>query len=317
MSPATVSAQPSARARFARIDGRRYSSSRSSASSTLSLQRQQQRVLARIDLVVVAVVRGHARTPVAHEPGFLELGEVRGNARLREAKHGRELGDGQLLAFEQGEQPHARRIGEQTQQGRSGGEIKHVSLYLDRKINASVTARGAKVNVRAVRGRPGRYAPRPSDAFHAIPFCAYLLASLSLIASIQRRARRRRRKLPISRSTRRRTRRTCRIARSKHRAAATANALPLIVFLHGDWQDGTDNESQLAGYGNGSMELIDRAIAGRRAAGLYRATDDGRLLAAATRRRGRARCARALADRCTSHRRSPAFPTAAPACGMR
>ncbi|HEV7489511.1 MAG TPA: hypothetical protein VGO25_01805 [Rhodanobacteraceae bacterium] len=38
--------------------------------------------------------------------------------------------------------------------------------------------------------------------------------------------------------------------------------LPLIVFLHGDWQDGTNNESQLAGYGNGSMELIDAAIDG-------------------------------------------------------
>ena len=36
--------------------------------------------------------------------------------------------------------------------------------------------------------------------------------------------------------------------------------LPLVIFLHGDWQDGTNNESQLGGYGNGSMELIDRAI---------------------------------------------------------
>jgi len=35
--------------------------------------------------------------------------------------------------------------------------------------------------------------------------------------------------------------------------------LPLVVFLHGDWQDGTDNESQLAGDGNGSFELVDAA----------------------------------------------------------
>lgn len=38
--------------------------------------------------------------------------------------------------------------------------------------------------------------------------------------------------------------------------------LPLVVFLHGDWQDGDDNDSQLAGYGNGSLELVDRAIEG-------------------------------------------------------
>jgi predicted peptidase len=38
--------------------------------------------------------------------------------------------------------------------------------------------------------------------------------------------------------------------------------LPLIVFLHGDWQDGTNNESQLVGYGNGSLELVDRALDG-------------------------------------------------------
>ncbi|MDR3386187.1 MAG: hypothetical protein P4L92_03975 [Rudaea sp.] len=36
--------------------------------------------------------------------------------------------------------------------------------------------------------------------------------------------------------------------------------LPLIVFLHGDWQDGTNNESQLVGYANGSLELVDAAI---------------------------------------------------------
>lgn len=36
--------------------------------------------------------------------------------------------------------------------------------------------------------------------------------------------------------------------------------LALVIFLHGDYQDGTDNQSQLGGYGNGSMKLIDQAI---------------------------------------------------------
>jgi predicted peptidase len=52
-----------------------------------------------------------------------------------------------------------------------------------------------------------------------------------------------------------------------YRAIVTAGRrdgelLPLIVFLHGDWQDGTDNESQLAGDGNGSFELVDTAREG-------------------------------------------------------
>lgn len=40
---------------------------------------------------------------------------------------------------------------------------------------------------------------------------------------------------------------------------ARGERVPLVVFLHGDWQDGEDNEAQLAGYGNGSMQLIDQA----------------------------------------------------------
>jgi len=52
-----------------------------------------------------------------------------------------------------------------------------------------------------------------------------------------------------------------------YRAIVTAGRehkerLPLVVFLHGAWQDGNDNESQLAGYGNGSLELVDSAQSG-------------------------------------------------------
>ena len=39
-----------------------------------------------------------------------------------------------------------------------------------------------------------------------------------------------------------------------------AERLPLIVFLHGSGQNGTDNASQLGGYGNGSLELVDAAL---------------------------------------------------------
>jgi len=54
-------------------------------------------------------------------------------------------------------------------------------------------------------------------------------------------------------------------SRVPYRAVVTAGRrdgekLPLVVFLHGDWQDGNNNEAQLAGYGNGSLELVDAAL---------------------------------------------------------
>ena len=60
---------------------------------------------------------------------------------------------------------------------------------------------------------------------------------------------------------------TADVAHVPYRAVVTdgrrdGEKLPLIVFLHGDWQDGTDNESQLAGRGNGSYELVDAAREG-------------------------------------------------------
>ena len=60
---------------------------------------------------------------------------------------------------------------------------------------------------------------------------------------------------------------TADVANIPYRAIVTpgredGERLPLIVFLHGDWQDGNDNQSQLAGYGNGSLELVDAAIHG-------------------------------------------------------
>ena len=55
------------------------------------------------------------------------------------------------------------------------------------------------------------------------------------------------------------------VSRVPYRAIVTPGRennelMPLIVFLHGDWQDGSDNASQLAGYGNGSLKLVDAAF---------------------------------------------------------
>ena len=45
------------------------------------------------------------------------------------------------------------------------------------------------------------------------------------------------------------------------RAIAPGQTLPLVVFLHGSDQAGTDNEQQIDGDANGALELLDNAIA--------------------------------------------------------
>ncbi len=45
--------------------------------------------------------------------------------------------------------------------------------------------------------------------------------------------------------------------------ARPGERLPLIVFLHGSGQDGTDNDAQIAYGGNGALELLDDAISRR------------------------------------------------------
>ena len=83
-----------------------------------------QRALRRVERgVVEAVVGRHAGAAVAHQPGFLELGQVRRHARLGQAGDGRQLGHGQLLALEQRQQAHAGGVGEHLQPGRPAFQI--------------------------------------------------------------------------------------------------------------------------------------------------------------------------------------------------
>ena len=78
---------------------------------------------------VETVIRRYAGATITHQPGFLELGEVRGNAWLRETQHRRQLRDGQLLAPQHRQEPHPRGVGQHAQQRGGGNQIKH-SIFI-------------------------------------------------------------------------------------------------------------------------------------------------------------------------------------------
>lgn len=80
-------------------------------------QRRVQRIL------FEAVVGGDAGPAVAHQPDLLQPRQVGGDPRLGQAGHGRQLGDGQLLALKQGEQAHARGVGQDLEPHRPGFQI--------------------------------------------------------------------------------------------------------------------------------------------------------------------------------------------------
>ena len=77
--------------------------------------------------LVEAIVGLHARSPVSHELQLAQASEVRGHARLRQKRDGRELGDGQFLAFQQRQQTDPCRLGENLE-GR-GCVLKIDGLY--------------------------------------------------------------------------------------------------------------------------------------------------------------------------------------------
>jgi len=97
-------------------------------------QGSEQALHARIELCVGAVISGHASPAVADKPGFLQLGQVRGHAGLGQVQDGGELGHGQFLALEQGQQADAGGVGKQAQHAGGGGEIQGLSFHRDIKM---------------------------------------------------------------------------------------------------------------------------------------------------------------------------------------
>ena len=92
--------------------------------------RHPQRALCRIQHgFIEAVIRGNAGAPIAYQPGFLQLGQVGGHARLRQLRDRGQLGDRQFLGFEQAEQAHARCVGEHPEPARPAFQI-HGYLHI-------------------------------------------------------------------------------------------------------------------------------------------------------------------------------------------
>ena len=78
--------------------------------------------------IVEAVVGRDAGAPVADEAGFFQLGEVRRDPRLGKPGDGRQLRNGQFLAFQQGQQAHAGGIGKGFE---DAGPALQIHGYLD------------------------------------------------------------------------------------------------------------------------------------------------------------------------------------------
>lgn len=93
-------------------------------------QCQPQGALRRVQRhLIETVVSRHAGAAVAHQPGFLELGQVRGHARLGQAGDRRQLGHGEFFLLQQGQQADAGGVGKYLQARRPVFQI-HEYLYI-------------------------------------------------------------------------------------------------------------------------------------------------------------------------------------------